>query len=318
VKRVRIGQAVAICLLGLALAVAAMALFVHGEALVSGRQMPSAILWEVPEPPEISLIATDLDGTLWDAEGRIDPRTKSALTQLAEQGIPVLAATARRPGSALDVMRKNEILLPAVLLDGSLGRDFDSATTFQCHCFDLDSAAAVFASLVASGIEPCVNVDHPTRDVVVGDSPSTNPGHLAFIEPWRRRGELSTVVTTESVLSFVVCGLDRKWLVDAKGALGGLAAATVSRDLQWGNYTLSVRPPGVNKWQGVVAYCDVYGIDSSRVLAVGDGENDISLLTSAAVSCAVGTACEAVLAIADYCLGDPGNPGWYSIVDKVI
>ena len=62
-------------------------------------------------------------------------------------------------------------------------------------------------------------------------------------------------------------------------------------------------PPEISKWSGVLAYCAEQGIDPARVLAVGDGANDLELLDGAAVACAVATATPDVLARADHVIG---------------
>jgi hypothetical protein len=53
------------------------------------------------------------------------------------------------------------------------------------------------------------------------------------------------------------------------------------RDLTFGGSVMSVRPRGVTKWCGVVAYCERERLDPGRVLAIGDGENDLELLRAA-------------------------------------
>ena len=63
----------------------------------------------------ISLVVTDLHGTLWDRDGRVHDLTRAALHELDRRGLPVLAATARRPASARRVMQMNGLTLPAVL-----------------------------------------------------------------------------------------------------------------------------------------------------------------------------------------------------------
>jgi hydroxymethylpyrimidine pyrophosphatase-like HAD family hydrolase len=67
----------------------------------------------------------------------------------------------------------------------------------------------------------------------------------------------------------------------------------------------------------VLAYCATRGIDPGRVLAVGDGANDLELLEGAAVACAVATATPAVLARADHVVGPPATGGWADVLDLV-
>jgi hydroxymethylpyrimidine pyrophosphatase-like HAD family hydrolase len=265
----------------------------------------------------ISLVVTDLDGTLWDRHGQAHDLTLHALRELDRRGLPVLAATARRPASARQLMAANGFLLPAVLFDGSLGLDFTTGETFHRHAFEPSLAGAVLEALSRQGLEPCVNVDGSPRDVIVGARPSTHPAHLRFLEPWLRRGDLEATVRESPVLSFVICGRPRELLLPALEATRGLAAGSVSADLTYGGAMLSVRPPGVSKWNGVLAFCNARSLDPAGVLAVGDGDNDVELLESAAIACAVSDGCEAVLSWQRIISGQPtraaGGPSWTSL-----
>ena len=90
-----------------------------------------------------------------------------------------------------------------------------------------------------------------------------------------------------------------------------------SVDRQYGGFTISVRPYGVNKWTAVEAFIARRGITDGAVLAIGDGENDLELLTNADVSCAVAGACQAVLNVGTYNVGPPDQGGWAAIMDLV-
>ena len=263
----------------------------------------------------ISLVVTDLDGTLWDRDGRVHEHTLEALVELDRRGLPVLAATARRPASARRVMDANRLLLPAVLFDGSLGKDFATGETFHRAVFEPAHASAVLEALVLVGLEPCVNVDGEPRDAVVGRSPATHAAHLQFIAPWSRKQDLQRAVRELPVLSFVICGREREVLLPALDAVRGLAASTVSPDLTYGGSTLSVRPRGVSKWNGVLSFCRRRGLDPGRVLAIGDGDNDLELLQSAAIACAVADGCEAVLRVAQHQLRPAREGGWSAILE---
>jgi len=212
-------------------------------------------------------------------------------------------------------MDANGLLLPAVLFDGSLGRNFATGATFHRAAFDLPHATAVLDALLRHGLEPCVNIDSEPRDALVGRHPATHPAHLQFIAPWLREADLEAAVRELPVLSFVICGRAREVLRPALEAVSGLAAGSISPDLTYGGTTLSLRPAGVSKWNGVLAFCRACGLDPTRVLAAGDGDNDVELLQSAAIACAVADGSEAVLRIAPHQLGPAHAGGWAAILD---
>ena len=262
------------------------------------------------------LLVTDLDGTLWDGGNRLHPGAREAVERLVATGALVLAATARRPASTLRAMTANRMLLPAVLFDGSLGRDLTTGETFHVNAFGAGEATRVLDLLAGCGLEPCVNVVHPERDVLVGAAPSTNPHHLDFVAEWTRRADLRAALEREAVLSFTIVGRDQRALEPALEAVRSVADASLMEDVRYGGASLSVRPRGVSKWSGVLAFCAARGVDPVRTVAVGDGENDVEMLSQAAVSCTFAGASPGAIASAGHVLPAAGEGGWAEVVER--
>lgn len=86
---------------------------------------------------------------------------------------------------------------------------------------------------------------------------------------------------------------------------------------RYGGYGLIVNPPGISKWNGIAAFCHLTGISASEVLAVGDGDNDLTMLSRAAVAVAVKGGTERALAAADHVIGPPSEHGWASLLDLI-
>jgi hydroxymethylpyrimidine pyrophosphatase-like HAD family hydrolase len=265
----------------------------------------------------VQLVVTDLDGTLSDADERIHPATARAVRTLEAGGIPVLVATGRRLRMACAVLEAGGLVGPAVVLDGALGVDLRDGRVFHRVAFPVQAARRVLDAYTAAGLSPCVYVDRPDVDLVVGEHPSTHPDHLARARPWVASDDLVRVVATEPVYAFTVVGRPSPVLQPALRAVGPAGSASIVHDLIYGGCTIQVRPPGISKWSGVLAFCAERGIDPGRVLAVGDGANDIELLEGAAVACAVATAAPAALARADHVLGPPASGGWAAVLDLV-
>jgi len=266
---------------------------------------------------DIDLVVTDLDGTLWDATGRIHPDTLRALRMLAAGEIPVLAATGRRAGSAWPLMESNGIALPSVLLDGALGREFGATTAFHKRSFTRDGASEVLGILEELGASPCINVDEPGRDVVLADREAAHPEHLVLLEPWLREEDPWTAVQTLTVLAFTFVGGEPSSMRYLAAELTARApvAASVYVDRTYGGLGLSLRPLGTNKWEGVVAFCAAHDRDESRVLAIGDSENDLELLDGAAVAFVVADGAAAALERADHVVAPASEGGWAGILE---
>lgn len=265
----------------------------------------------------IDLVVTDLDGTLWDVGEVIHDRTLAALRELEARSVPLLVATGRRARGAGDVLRRSGLQPPAVFLDGAIGRDLATGKTFHEATIPASAGGHVLAAFRAADIEPCVYVDRPDADVVIGASPSTHPRHLALLDGWLANDDVDRVVAEEPVFAFAVAGGDADALVAVAAAIEPVASATVARDVYFGGAMLSVRAAGLSKWQGVLAFCAARGLDPQRVLAVGDGENDLELLTGALVACVVEDGCDAALALADHVIEPARLGGWSAILAHV-
>ena len=274
---------------------------------------------DLTSPPRIDLVVTDLDGTLWDGRGVIHPRTLWALKTLSAASVPVLAATGRSPRSAWPVMERNGIGLPAVCLDGAIGLYFGASSAFHKQAFSPALAAEVLEIFDELGVSPCINVDAPGRDIVLGEHTLTHPEYLRRLEPWVRDEDPWTAVRTLSVLAFSLLGADLEStrrlaaVVTARAAV----AAAVSPDRTYGGTHLSFRPLGVNKWTGVLSFCSSRGLDPDHVLAIGDADNDLELLEGASLALAVADGTPAVLARANRVLAPASEGGWAEIVGLV-
>jgi hypothetical protein len=263
----------------------------------------------------IDLVVTDLDGTLWHTDDALHPLVVDALAELGRRGVPWLVATGRRVGSTRRPLLAFGLAPPAVVLNGAIGLDLASGARFHRSVFPAADAAAVLRAFVSCGLSPCVYVDHPTIEVFVDDTPSTHPQHLAQLGAAAARGDLAAVVTSHPVVSFGIIGRPHLLLEPAAAAIDGLAETHLSRAIDLGEATLTVAPKSVSKWDGVMAYCAFAGLDPTRVLAIGDGPNDIELLSNAAVAVVTDDAHAAAAAVADHVVPAARLGGWASILD---
>ncbi|HEX9343239.1 MAG TPA: HAD family hydrolase [Actinomycetota bacterium] len=266
----------------------------------------------------VELVVTDLDGTLCDASECIHPRVIAAVHQLEAAGIPVLIATGRRPRATAWVLEPGGIPGPAVMLDGAIGRDLRDGSVFHEAVFPPEGASRVLAAFVAAHLSPSLFVERPGVEMINGPRPDTHPGHLARNRAWAVRDDLERVVRTEPVRTIAVVGGDGARLAEVAATIDPTAgSAAVTPDLLYGGHTLQVRPPGTSKWSGVLSFCAAHGLDPTRVLAVGDGNNDLELLDAAAVPVAVTGGSPTALARARHVIDPPSAGGWAAVLDLV-
>jgi hypothetical protein len=263
----------------------------------------------------IELVVTDLDGTLWSGHEDTHETTVDAWRELEAGGIPVVVATGRRVASAREPLARLGLSPDAVVLNGAIVLDLATDERFHRQPFTADDARLVLAAFRAEGLAPSVYVDHPAVDVYLDANPSTHPAHVRTLTT-SASGDLEEIVASEAVLMFGIMGHGGAPLERTARALAGVAEAHLAPD-QWGGHSFTVTPRGLSKWVGVLACCERHGIDPSKVLAIGDGPNDLELLRGAAVAVVPADGHAAALAAADHVVPSTRDGGWARILDLV-
>lgn len=265
----------------------------------------------------IDLVVTDLDGTVWDGERQTHPTTVSAWRELERRDIPVLVATGRRLGSTVSSLAELGLAPPVVCLNGALGVDLADGSRFHRATIAAPDAVTILAAFRASGLQPCVYVDHHEAAVFVDVAPSTHPDHLASFGVDVATADLELVCRDASVLAFAVLGVDEAPLAAVAEAIGGAGIPHLSPDPFFGGHALTVAGPAMSKWEGVRSFCALRAIDPTRVLAIGDGPNDVELLTGAAIALVPADGHPTAMALADRVVAATSLGGWSEILDLV-
>ena len=265
--------------------------------------------------PDVELIVTDLDGTLWELPQSTPGRTRQALSTVLAGDIPLLVATGRRIVSTRAPLADLGVAPPAVCLNGALGLDLATDERFHVGGFTTDDAATVLAVFTRHGIDPCVYVNHDEPSVFVSSTPSTHPAHMrGFGEDFGTRS-LDDVVATERVLGFSVLGIDQSVAETLDAELADVASPHSDVDRQYGGHSLTVAPATGSKWDGIAAFCEREGLDPNAVLVMGDGPNDVEMLAAAAVAVVPSDAHADALALADHVIGRAEDGGWSEVLD---
>jgi hydroxymethylpyrimidine pyrophosphatase-like HAD family hydrolase len=269
-------------------------------------------------PPPVSLVVTDLDGTLWHTDDHVDETVVAAMAALAARGVPLLVATGRRLASTRAPLARIGWAPPAVVLNGALGVDLATGERFHRAPYPAEEAVAVLAAFRSVGLDPVVYVDHPGVDVFLSATPSTHPGHVRQLGDSAGTDDLARVVAEEAVLGFSMIGVPHGDGTAALAAIGDLAEVHLDRALDYpGTASMTAAPRGQSKWDGVVAFCGRHGIDPGGVLALADGPNDLELLDNAAVRLVPKVAHPAALERADHVIPAAAEGGWAEVLSHV-
>jgi Cof subfamily protein (haloacid dehalogenase superfamily) len=74
----------------------------------------------------------------------------------------------------------------------------------------------------------------------------------------------------------------------------------------------------VSKWNAIQHLMSLWNIQASEVMAIGDHENDLSMITAAGVGVAMGNAPDNVKALANYVTDPVGEDGAANAIEKFV
>jgi len=243
----------------------------------------------------------DIDGTLVSFRQKfLSDRLMADLSALRERGVKLFICS----GRALQDLEKTGMLRGAkfdgyVTINGQFCCDGDGAP-YRDRPIDLDDMRGAYQVLV----------DNPAIPALLEGN-----GESFLTQINDRIREIYKFLHTEP---YPVCPLD--WLLEGKvyqfvpfvapgeeklflDAMPGCAYT------RWHPMGIDVIPRDGGKGMGVRATLVRYGLSRDEVIAFGDGENDMSMMSEAGTSVAMGNGEDKVKAMADYVTDTVENDG---------
>lgn len=237
---------------------------------------------------QYKLIVFDIDGTILDGGCKmVCARLKSVVSKLKDQGYLFTLATARIPLSALKIAEQLGLNNPVICLNGSLIVDPRQQVIYS-KTFALSSLQP-YLNTISNSIS--INYYHEFEWISQNRS-NYSDIELAYLEigdynPYR-------ALHLQQVNKITLIG-DNQELKQAKHKLMVNDSLIVAFSHQ--NY-LEIASSDINKLTGIEAYANLYNVQLNEVIAFGDGENDIPMLSGVGLGVAMGNALEHVKSMA--------------------
>ncbi|MCH1865581.1 HAD family hydrolase [Nocardioides sp. CFH 31398] len=256
-----------------------------------------------PPPPLPRLVATDLDGTLLDAQGRVTPRTREVLKALEDLGVPTVFVTGRP-------VRWMETLWEEVG-DVGLAICSNGAVVYDVARHVVRDTRPVAAATVLAIADAVRAVEPHARFAVERlDGMAHEPDFVKDPERFRPTavGALPELLDGPDVVKVLVRHPDADpetfWRA-VEGACAGLATVT------WSSVgaLVEISADGVTKATTLALLCADLGVAADEVVAFGDMPNDVPLLAWAGRSYAMADAHPTARAVAGGLAGPHDEDG---------
>ncbi len=264
----------------------------------------------------IKMIALDIDGTIVNHELEIAPRVQRAVAAALARGIVVTLATGRGPSPTDYFAEQLNLTAPLVCLQGGVIYDYLQRTVLYERRLSVD----VIPWIVAEAKARRWHLHFETTDLVYMPYGLETPTELAALFRVANLKRVKDFLTQmpEPPHKFIISVHDPSERDAVYHELARLVrAAGMPLDV-FPSHPIIVEalPTGIHKASGLAWLAAHLGLTAADVLAVGDNDNDITMLKWAGQGVALGTASAGARAAADWIAPDLADDGAAVAIEK--
>ena len=265
------------------------------------------------------LLVVDIDGTLLGKNGTISAEDREALARAGALGIPVSLST----GRAMQASRRfiNQLSLDGyhIFFDGALVSNPNNGE--EVYVQPLDKMAVRQAVEFAHLNEINIEFYSATHYFAERESWSTDirrqffgiePTTVDFTNLWQQERIVKGTLTIRSAEERAKANRFCRQFEDVFHF--SLAKSPAYPDVDF----INVLAPGVSKKAALEALASHLEVSMSEIMAIGDGTNDVSLLSAVGLAVAMGNAPDEVKAVAEYTTLDVDHNGVAAAIEKFL
>lgn len=272
---------------------------------------------------EIKLIALDLDGTLLDADhATIPPKNLEALRAAADRGVHLAIASGRSWSLVRETARALGPVRYGITANGAYVLDTASGKAVGQTGMDPAQCARIIRILRRYNLPYELYID---GDNYVERSDVNRLGDYAlsqdFLEMFSRQ-----MTVTDDMIQALDCGVPEKFNLFWQPETAGDRAALMA-DLEATGplffagalgSNLEFNAAGVSKGKALVDLCASLGYTPGEVMAFGDADNDLEMLSWAGWSFAMENGSDAVKEAANYLAPANSEAGVGQMVERYV
>lgn len=266
-----------------------------------------------PQPAgPISLLVTDVDGTLVTHDKTLAASTIAAAARLRSAGIALAAVSSRPPRGMLSIA----VPLALELFGGFNGGAIvlPDLTPVEEHFVPEAAAREAIETLTRTGADVWVFSQGSWFVTDAAGAYVARERHTVGFDPTvvaDFAGHLATIGKIVGSSS----DFDRLARTEAElqASLGKAASARRSQ-----RYYLDITSPDSDKGHAVRAFAAHWGVPVAEVAVIGDMANDVPMFAVAGLSIAMGNAPPEVARQAQFSTGSNDEDGWARAIDEIV
>jgi Cof subfamily protein (haloacid dehalogenase superfamily) len=265
----------------------------------------------------VRLMAIDVDGTLLDGSHQLRTEVKEAVNRLAASGCSVALATARGPQAVVEIVQQFDFPPSLVCFSGGWIGELESTSRRPANVrldrrLPADIASSIVSQAINQGVEPNVFTPETWRVRKLTDEIAEET-RIVNLQPLVSEELFVDDIEPSKIMLISRLEAADEVLPPIERSIQSISTVTFSKR----NY-LEILPAGVNKAKAVAALARFLRVDLSEVAAIGDGLNDLEMLSEVGFAIAMGNASDRVKAVADLVVGSNNEAGVAQAVNQIL
>ncbi len=275
----------------------------------------------------IKLVALDLDGTLFNYNGEITPKTKAELNRISSQGVHTVISTGR-PFNGLPFEQiKDTSIKYAITTNGAAIYHIENKECLYENNMDFELLEPILNYILSKEIHIDLYIDGE------GFTPIRCRENLnrLYVPEALRKYMKATRTPVENLKDYVAdCGkkiqkINLNFYPQPDGTylyreetLAFLKSISAIEVVCGGFNNFEISKAGVTKSEGLRHLSNLLGVSMKQTMAIGDSENDYSMINAAGIGVAMGNATDDIKEIADYITTSNEEDGVGEAIKKFI
>lgn len=271
------------------------------------------------------LVCIDIDGTLLNSSKRVSKGNKVALKKAFDKGVKIVITTGRIFNNAAyysDLIGAKSAVIAA---NGGIIKEKDNDKVIYKNQISED----ICKNILEIALKNKVSIHFHTANYIFNNSflqsllfrlvmtfgkPRNRKVKIVKVNSKKQWEEIFTKYK-DDIIKAIIVDLNKSKLKKVRKDLEKLNDLEV---LSSGRYNLEVNKKGISKGKAVKYLAEYYGIKREEVIAIGDNENDISMIEYAGLGVAMGNGIKELKEKADYITDSNNRNGVAKVIEKFI
>ena len=263
--------------------------------------------------PPVSLVISDVDGTLVNSQKLLTPRAESAAKALGNAGIGFAITSGRPPKGMAMLIKPLALKTPIVGFNGGIFVT-PEMRVIEKHVLAPKAAKSAANIILKSGADAWVYTD---TEWLVRDPNAPHVGHEQWVVKFPPTVVADLAPALDHAVKIVAVSDDHDVAAHCSATLReelGTHASVVQSQA----YYVDVTHPNANKGVALETLSRHLGIPHERIFTIGDMQTDTLMFALSGVSVAMGNASPEVKARATFATESNDNDGFAKAIETYV